>query len=154
MDWTVGTFGTVGNDALDAGDCLRTSWTLGSAAGAKTWILNDGGFRPEPDVVFGPNQTWFSARTGQSKSPDRPSSARRAAPCVTPGEAPGGRRNPGYDSNIELRPEGATLARHAASHRASERHVVHPVSMGEALQNCVMHKKTPRGASHGNPGQR
>ena len=22
MDWTVGTFGTVGNDALDAGDCL------------------------------------------------------------------------------------------------------------------------------------
>ncbi|MDQ0291451.1 hypothetical protein J3R75_003558 [Oligosphaera ethanolica] len=33
MDWTVGTFGTVGNDALDAGDCLRTSWTLGSAAG-------------------------------------------------------------------------------------------------------------------------
>ena len=33
MDWTVGTFGTVGNDALDAGDCLRTCWTLGSAAG-------------------------------------------------------------------------------------------------------------------------
>ena len=33
MDWTVGTFVTVGNDALDAGDCLRTSWTLGSAAG-------------------------------------------------------------------------------------------------------------------------
>ena len=32
MDWTVGTFGTVGNDALDAGDCLRTSWTLESAA--------------------------------------------------------------------------------------------------------------------------
>ena len=22
MDWTVGTFGTVGNDALDFGDCL------------------------------------------------------------------------------------------------------------------------------------
>ena len=39
MDWTVGTFGTVGNDALDAGDCLRTSWTLGSAVGA------DKGFR-------------------------------------------------------------------------------------------------------------
>ena len=42
-------------------------------------------------------------------------------------------RNPGYDSNIELRPEGATLARHAASHRASERHVVHPISMAEGL---------------------
>ena len=57
MDWTVGTFGTVENDALDAGDRLRTSWTLGSADSTKTWILNDGGFRPEPDVVFGPNQT-------------------------------------------------------------------------------------------------
>ena len=33
MDWTMVTFGTVGNDALDAGDCLRTCWTLGSAAG-------------------------------------------------------------------------------------------------------------------------
>ena len=41
---------------------------------------------------------------------DRPSSARRAVPCIAPGEAPGGRRNPGYDSNLELRPEGATLA--------------------------------------------
>ena len=41
---------------------------------------------------------------------DRPSSARRAVPCIAPGEAPGGRRNPGCDSNLELRPEGATLA--------------------------------------------
>ena len=35
MDWTVGTFGTVGNDALDAGDCLRTSWTPMKPAAAK-----------------------------------------------------------------------------------------------------------------------
>jgi len=28
------------------------------------------------------------------------------------------RRNPGYDNNLDLRPEGATLARHVASHRA------------------------------------
>jgi len=32
MDWTVGTFGTVGNDA---GDCLRTSWTPMKPAAAK-----------------------------------------------------------------------------------------------------------------------
>ena len=25
MDWTVGTFGTVGKDALDSGDCLADS---------------------------------------------------------------------------------------------------------------------------------
>ncbi|MDQ0288204.1 hypothetical protein J3R75_000311 [Oligosphaera ethanolica] len=49
MDWTVGTFGTVGNDALDARDCLSISWTLGSAYGTKTRIVNKGGFRPEPD---------------------------------------------------------------------------------------------------------
>ena len=36
MDWTVGTNWTAGNDALDARDCLRTSWTLGSAYGTKT----------------------------------------------------------------------------------------------------------------------
>ena len=26
MDWTVGTFGTVGNDALDVGDRLVYTW--------------------------------------------------------------------------------------------------------------------------------
>ena len=31
MDWTVGTFGTVGNDALDAGDCLADA---GNSLGA------------------------------------------------------------------------------------------------------------------------
>ena len=30
MDWTVGTFWTVGNDAMDAGDWLRTAWTPGT----------------------------------------------------------------------------------------------------------------------------
>ena len=107
-------------------------------------------------VVFGPNRTkqvvrsakfgpegrtmhssgndgFFSARIGQRKSSDRPSSARRAAPCIAPGEAPGGRRNPGYDSKLELRPEGATLARHVASQRARQRHVVHPISMADRL---------------------
>ena len=31
----------------------------------------------------------------------------------SPGEAPGRRRNQGYDSKLELRPEGATLAMHS-----------------------------------------
>ena len=64
-----------------------------------------------------------------NKMPDRPSSARRAVPCISPGEAPGGRRNPGCDSNLELRPEGATLARHVQTHRTGERHIVHPTSI-------------------------
>ncbi|MDQ0289954.1 hypothetical protein J3R75_002061 [Oligosphaera ethanolica] len=36
MDWTPGTFWTVGNDALDAGDCLadyRDSWERRSPGG-------------------------------------------------------------------------------------------------------------------------
>jgi len=64
-----------------------------------------------------------------NKMPDRPSSVRRAVPCISPGEAPGGRRNPGCDSNLEFRPEGAILAKHVQTHRTGERHVVHPISM-------------------------
>ena len=30
MDWTPGTFWTVGNDAMDAGDRLWTAWTPGT----------------------------------------------------------------------------------------------------------------------------
>ncbi|MDQ0289112.1 hypothetical protein J3R75_001219 [Oligosphaera ethanolica] len=31
MDWTTGTLGTVGNDALDFGDWLGTYWTSGTS---------------------------------------------------------------------------------------------------------------------------
>ena len=31
MDWTVGTFWTMGKDALDTGDRLWTAWTPGTA---------------------------------------------------------------------------------------------------------------------------
>ena len=33
MDWTPGTFWTVGNDAMDAGDRLWTAWTPGTGCG-------------------------------------------------------------------------------------------------------------------------
>ena len=33
MDWTSGTFWTVGNDAMDAGDQLWTVWTRGTGCG-------------------------------------------------------------------------------------------------------------------------
>ena len=70
-----------------------------------------------------------SAASRQDILSDRPSSAQRAVPCITPGEAPGGRRNPGLNNNPRLRPEGATLARHVPSHRARERHIMHPTSI-------------------------
>ena len=56
----------------------------------------------------------------------RPGGPYHAYPRVA---APGGRRNPGCDSNLELRPEGATLARHVQTHRTGERHIVHPTSI-------------------------
>ena len=95
MDWTVGTFWTMGNDALDAGDSRERRRPGGISALSALLPLRG------------------------KKMSDRPSSARRAAPCIAPGEAPGGRRNPGYDSKLELRPEGATLARHVASHASA-----------------------------------
>jgi len=33
MDWTVGTFWTIGIDALDTGDRLWSAWTLGLTGG-------------------------------------------------------------------------------------------------------------------------
>ena len=128
MDWTMETFWTVGKD-------FRRLRLIGRLPG-----------------LLGSQPFCFSTRDGRITSLDQPSSAQRAAPCITPGEAPRGRRNPGCDCNMELRPGGAIWTGRVASHRTNERHAWHPISMAPMLHDRITSDKSRRQVGQVRPG--